>query len=74
MNHPIRRVAALTLALTLALLVNISAAYLTRTESLNARSNNRRVTDDAVAQGRGAILVGNTAVADTKAVKDRYKF
>ncbi len=74
MNHPIRRVAALTLALTLALLVNISVAYLTRTESLNARSNNRRVTDDAFAQDRGAILVGNTAVADTKAVKDRYKF
>ena len=74
MNRPIRRVAMLALLMSFALLANLSFAYLTRQDSLNANAQNRRVTDAAFAQDRGAILVGNTAVADTVASKDQFKF
>ncbi len=74
MNGPIRRVAVVAMLMTLALLVNVSVSYLARQDSLNANSQNRRVTDAAFAQDRGAIMVGNTAVAETVASKDQFKF
>ena len=74
MNGPIRRVAFVSMLMTLALLVNLSVSYLMRTDSLNAHAQNRRVTDAAFAQDRGAIMVGNTAVAETVPSKDQFKF
>ncbi|MFT3859812.1 peptidoglycan D,D-transpeptidase FtsI family protein [Micropruina sp.] len=74
MNRPIRRVALVAMLMTLALLVNVCVSYLVRQESLNANPQNRRVTDAAFAQDRGAILVGNTAIAETVASKDQFKF
>ncbi len=74
MNRPIRRVTLVAMLMSLALLVNLCVSYLVRQDSLNAHAQNRRVTDAAFAQDRGAILVGNTAVAETVASKDQFKF
>lgn len=74
MNRPIRRVALVAMLMTMALLINVCVSYLARQDSLNANPQNRRVTDAAFAQDRGAILVGNTAIAETVASKDQYKF
>ena len=74
MNRPIRRVALIAMVMTFALLVNVSISYLTRQDSLNAHPQNRRVTDAAFAQDRGAIMVGNTAIAETVATKDQFEF
>ncbi len=74
MNRPIRRVAFVAMLLTLALLINVSVSYLLRQDSLNANPQNRRVTDAQFAQDRGAILVGNTPVAETVASKDQFKY
>ena len=74
MNGPIRRVTVVAMLMSLALLVNVSVTYLVRQDSLNANPQNRRVTDAAFAQDRGAILVGNTPVAETVASKDQFKF
>ena len=67
MNRPIRRVALVAMLMTMALLINVCVSYLARQDSLNANPQNRRVTDAAFAQDRGAILVGNTAIAETVA-------
>ncbi len=74
MNRPIRRVAFVAMLMTFVLLLNVCVSYLLRQDSLNANPQNRRVTDAAFAQDRGAILVGNTAVAETVASKDQFKF
>ena len=74
MNRPIRRVAFVAMLMTFVLLLNVCVGYLWRQDSLNANPQNRRVTDAAFAQDRGAILVGNTAVAETVASKDQFKF
>ena len=74
MNHPIRRVTFVAMLMSLALLINVSASYLFRQESLNANPQNRRVTDAQFAQDRGPIMVGNTAMAETVASKDQFKF
>lgn len=74
MNHPIRRVAMASMVIFAALLLNISASYLIRTESLNNRPENRRATDARFAQDRGPIMVGNAPIAKSEPVKDRFKF
>lgn len=74
MNRPIRGVAAVAMLMSLALLVNLDVGYLTRQQSLNSRPDNRRVLDANFAQDRGAILVGNTPIAETVPVKDRFSF
>ena len=74
MNHPIRRVALASMVIFAALLLNISAGYLIRTDYLNNRPENRRVTDAQFAQERGPIMVGNSPVAKSEPVKDRFKF
>ncbi|MFT4293842.1 MAG: penicillin-binding protein 2 [Micropruina sp.] len=74
MNRPIRRVALVAMLMTFALLANVCVNYLARGDSLNAHAQNRRVTDAAFAQDRGAIMVGNTAIAETVAAKDQFQF
>ena len=74
MNGPIRRVAAAAMVMFTVLLLNLSAGYLIRTEYLNNRPENRRVTDARFAQDRGPIMVGNAPVAKSEPVKDRFKF
>lgn len=74
MNRPIRRVAIAALAMFAVLLLNISASYLVRTDALNNRPENRRVGDARFAQDRGPIMVGNSPIAISEPVKDRFKF
>jgi peptidoglycan glycosyltransferase len=62
------------MALFLALMLNVSVAYPTRQDSLNHDPQNRRVTDARFAQNRGPILVGKAPVAQSDAIKDRFKY
>lgn len=74
MNGPIRKVSVLVMVMFLALMVNMSYSYVFRTESLRSDPNNRRVRDAEFGTDRGDILVGNTPVATSSAVNDRYQF
>lgn len=74
MNRPIRGVAVTAMVMFTALLVNLSYLYVGQQDYLNERPENRRVADARFGQDRGPIMVGNTAVAQSKPVKDRFKF
>lgn len=74
MNGAIRKVSVVILVMFLALMVNSTYSYVFRAPELNQDSRNRRVTDAEFGTDRGDILVGNTAVATTKPVDDRYNF
>jgi len=65
MNRAIRHVAVVAGLLILALLVNLTASYLLRTNSLDNNPANRRVLQAQFAQDRGAILAGNTPIAQS---------
>ncbi len=74
MNASIRRTAVVASVLFLALLVNISIVQLWRQSSLSADDRNRRVLDAEFAQNRGAILAGDTQIATTTPIKDRFQY
>ncbi|MBI4901528.1 MAG: penicillin-binding protein 2 [Actinobacteria bacterium] len=74
MNSPIRRTALVASILFLALLVNVSIVQLWRQGSLSADDRNRRVLDAEFAQNRGAILAGDTQIATTTPIKDRFRY
>ena len=74
MNASIRRTAVVASVLFLALLVNVSIVQLWRQSSLSADDRNRRVLDAEFAQNRGAILAGDTQIATTTPVKDRFLY
>ncbi|HET7725540.1 MAG TPA: penicillin-binding protein 2 [Propionibacteriaceae bacterium] len=74
MNASIRRTAVVASILFLALLVNVSVVQLWRQSSLSADDRNRRVLDAEFAQNRGAILAGDTQIATTSPVKDRFAY
>src|SRR5664279_5431439 len=69
MNKPIRAMAIMCLVLFVALLLNIT--YL---QYVHARNDNKRVRDAEFSRKRGAILVGGTPIAESRPVKDQYKF
>jgi peptidoglycan glycosyltransferase len=73
-NASIRRTAVVASVLFLALLVNVSIVQLWRQSSLSADDRNRRVLDAEFAQNRGAILAGDTQIATTTPVKDRFLY
>ncbi|WP_114559097.1 peptidoglycan D,D-transpeptidase FtsI family protein [Desertihabitans aurantiacus] len=74
MNRPIRRVAVLCLVLFGLLLGNGTYLIVVRQDSLNAHAANRRVRDAEFSQDRGAILVGNTPIADTEPTDGRFGY
>ncbi|HSK34386.1 MAG TPA: penicillin-binding protein 2 [Propionicimonas sp.] len=74
MNRPIRGVAVTSMVIFAALMINLSYLYIGQQNYLNGRPENRRVADARFAQDRGPIMVGNTPVAKSEPVKDRYKF
>ena len=75
MNRPIRRVAFVAMLMFALLLANGTFAILFRQDSLQASPQNRRVRDAEFAQNRGTILAaGQTEIAVTKPVKDRFKY
>jgi len=73
-NRPIRGVAVTSMVMFAALMINLSYLYIGQQNYLNERPENRRVADARFAQDRGPIMVGNTAIAQSEKVKDRYKF
>ncbi|MGO4958192.1 peptidoglycan D,D-transpeptidase FtsI family protein [Luteococcus sp. Sow4_B9] len=74
MNRPIRRVAVLAGLMFFALLLNASYLVVFRDASLDADPRNRRTRDAEFAMQRGAILVGNTPIAQTTPNEGRFKF
>lgn len=74
MNRPIRGVALVSMLMTLALMINLSIAYLVQAPYFNDRPENRRVTDARFGQDRGPIMVGNTPIAKSTPVDDQYRF
>lgn len=74
MNRPIRRVAVVAAIMFFALLANASYMAVFRADGLQADPRNRRARDAEFATERGAILVGNTPVAQTKTSSGRFKY
>lgn len=74
MNRPIRMVALISMLMSLALMANVSISYLWQADYLTNRRENRRVSDARFGQDRGPIMVGNTPIAKSSKVSDRYKF
>lgn len=72
MNGPIRRVSVVVMLLFVALMANSTYSYVFRTDSLTQDPNNRRVRDAEFGVHRGDILVGNTPVASSRPVNDRF--
>lgn len=67
MNRAIRRWSVVMLVLFTGLLANITFVQAFWSDELNARSDNRRVLLDQYSRQRGPILVGETAVARSRA-------
>lgn len=74
MNGPIRKVTIFVSILIAALLANMTWISVARTDSLNSDSRNRRVRDAEFARNRGAILVGNTPIAESMPGKGRFPY
>ncbi|WP_322920679.1 peptidoglycan D,D-transpeptidase FtsI family protein [Nocardioides renjunii] len=74
MNKPIRVVSVFCLVLFLALLVNSTYLMYVRADDLSDDPRNRRVITAAYSRERGAILVGNDAIARSVPSDDRYEF
>lgn len=74
MNGPIRRVAIVAAIMFFALLANASYLAAFRDNSLDADPRNRRTRDAEFAMQRGAILVGNSPIAQTKPNTGRFKY
>lgn len=74
MNRPIRRVAVVAALMFFALLINASYLAVFRADDLNAEPRNRRTRDAEFATERGAILVGNTPIAQTVDNKGRFAY
>lgn len=74
MNKPIRRLAIVVMVMMALLLGNITFGALVRYDDLTAHAQNRRARDAEFDQNRGAILVGNTAIARSVPVNTRFKY
>jgi peptidoglycan glycosyltransferase len=73
-NKPIRNLAVACLVLFAALLINANYVQYVQAGDLNARQGNKRVIDADFSRDRGAILVGDDAVAESRPSDDQYKF
>lgn len=74
MNGPIRKVSVFVAIMMAALLANATWLEVGRANSLNQDVRNRRVTEAEYARNRGAILVGNDAIAQSRPSDGRFKF
>ncbi|HET7689084.1 MAG TPA: penicillin-binding protein 2 [Nocardioidaceae bacterium] len=74
MNRPIRTMSVFCALLFAALLVNATYLQYFKSESLNERADNRRVTDAEFSRERGAILVAGNPIAESRPTDDRFKF
>jgi len=73
-NKPIRRIAVLTMALFVALLLNASQIVVFQQDSLNANPQNRRVRDEQFGGHRGSIVAGKTTLAVSDATPQGSQF
>jgi peptidoglycan glycosyltransferase len=74
MNKPIRTVSIFCLLLFLALAVNATYLQYYHANALNDRVGNGRVATATFSRQRGAIMVGHTAIAESRKSQDQYKF
>lgn len=74
MNKPIRNLAVACLLLFTALLVNVNVVQFVQASDLNERQGNKRVIDADFSRDRGAILVGDEAIAESVPSDDQYKY
>lgn len=74
MNGPLRKVSVVLAVMFAALLFNATWISVARTDALNADPRNRRVRDAEFSQDRGAILVGNEPIAETRSGDGRFPF
>lgn len=72
MNSAIRKTAVLVAVMFAALLANITYFSVARAPGLIEDGRNRRVRDAEYNQDRGAILVGDTPIAQTDVAKDSF--
>jgi len=73
-NKAIRTISVVIVVMFVSLMANATYGYVARTPALSNDPTNRRVTDAEFGTDRGTILVGNTPIALTKPVNDRYGF
>jgi len=73
-NRSIRRVGVVAALMFLALLVNITTAYVVRTPGLLADPANGRVVQEQFDAPRGTILVGNTAIVSTQPSDGPFRY
>lgn len=71
MNRSIRGVAMVVGLMFLALLVNATAGYVTRSDDLVNDPRNTRVRDEQFGGARGPIFAGNTAIVENVATGQR---
>ena len=74
MNTPILRISRLVGALFVALLVAVSIIQFVQAPSLRERPGNKRTLLDNYSRPRGAILVGDQAIAVSKPVTGQLPF
>jgi peptidoglycan glycosyltransferase len=74
MNKPIRTISIFCLLLFVALLVNATWLQYWKSDAYDKDPRNRRVIEAAYSRDRGAILVGQEAVAESVDSHDKYDF
>jgi penicillin-binding protein A len=74
MNKPIRAVSIFCMFLFLALMLNVTYVQFWRAEDYNTDPKNSRVAAAAFSRERGLILVGDTPIAKSVPVDNRYKY
>jgi peptidoglycan glycosyltransferase len=62
------------IVLMLALMANSTYLQAFRASELNGRNDNNRVRDQQFSVDRGPILIGSTAIAQSKETDDQYKY
>ena len=74
MNRQLKRVTIAVLLMFLALFTSTTIITVFQVDSLNADSRNVRTLYDSYSAERGPILVDGQAIAESKAIADKYKF
>ncbi|PIE98932.1 MAG: cell division protein FtsI, partial [Propionibacterium sp.] len=74
MNSAIRKVAVFVTIMFALLMANVTYNAVARAPGLLADNRNKRVVDDEYSHDRGAIMVGNTPIAQTKVAKTGFKY
>jgi penicillin-binding protein A len=74
MNKPIRTMSVFCMLLFVALLLNATYVQYVKASDLNSHNDNKRVRDAEFSRKRGSILVGGSSVAESRPVKDPFKY